>query len=390
MGRPRTALGTTAGEPKVVGQVQVDGRWVSAPVGTKPGRYRARVKFRDTDGVLRDVERFDSTKAKALTKLKAHLVDRVAPHKGSTLRPETTVEQAGLLWLEQVRRQDGKLSDNSRKQYEGSFGRYVQGSTLANLTLREANRVPVLRAYLQGVADERGSGSAKTARSIVSNIIGLAVEDGVLPANAMRDVRPVRAAVARQAVRDVKRALTWEERAHLLGVADEHERARALDVTDVIWFMAGTGVRISEALAQHWSDVTLDAEAAQGAALVRGTKTAAALREVPLPSWLVARLVERAMLNGPSGLVFPSPRKLDREVPRDRRNVAKVMREVLDEAGFPWATPHTLRRTVASIIDAKGGSIALAADVLGHADPSMTSRNYLGRRGSTAAAAAML
>ena len=51
---------------------------------------------------------------------------------------------------------------------------------------------------------------------------------------------------------------------------------------------------------------------------------------------------------------------------------------------------HTFRRTVATLLDEAGLPIALAANQLGHADPAMTARVYLGRRGSTAAAGAVL
>jgi hypothetical protein len=72
MARPRAPRGF-AGQMKTVAQVQEDGRWVRAAAGTKPQRWRARVKFRDRDGQLRDVERFASTKGRAETKLREAL-----------------------------------------------------------------------------------------------------------------------------------------------------------------------------------------------------------------------------------------------------------------------------------------------------------------------------
>ena len=90
------------------------------------------------------------------------------------------------------------------------------------------------------------------------------------------------------------------------------------------------------------------------------------------------------------GLVFPSPGTTDRSKRRDRRNVSRELRTVLDDAGCTWATPHTFRRTVATMLDEAGLPLALAANVLGHADPSMTARVYLGRKGDLSAAAAVL
>ena len=61
-----------------------------------------------------------------------------------------------------------------------------------------------------------------------------------------------------------------------------------------------------------------------------------------------------------------------------------------DDSGLPWATAHSLRRTVASDIDRAGLGVVIAADVLGHADPSMTARVYLGRKTDTSSAAKAL
>jgi integrase len=46
---------------------------------------------------------------------------------------------------------------------------------------------------------------------------------------------------------------------------------------------------------------------------------------------------------------------------------------------MPWATPHTFRRTVATLASEGGVPIAQIADQLGHADPAMTASVYLGR-----------
>lgn len=388
MARPRTQLGT-AGKVTVVAQVKdPDGRWVAAPAGTKPQRWRARTRFRDSDGQLRDVERFAPTKGKAETMLKVAIRDRVTPTRGSgMLRTDMAFKDAGKVWLAQVERPDSGKSQRSRELYRYMYERHVAQGSVANLTLREVNQVRVLRTYLQGVADGHGTGSAKTTRSVVSGILRMAVEDGVLDRNALRDVRPAKASKPkRETDRDTTRALTLEERAHLIAVATGHERAQHLDVSDLIAYMAGVGCRISEALGQQWADVDLQA----GTVHIRGTKTASSDRVLTLAPWLVQRLQDRADRLGTSGLLFPSPGLLDTTKRRDLRNVHRVFREVLDEAGLPWATPHSLRRTVASIIDANGLSVAEAADYLGHGDAGMTARVYLGRKSTTARAAAVL
>jgi integrase len=91
---------------------------------------------------------------------------------------------------------------------------------------------------------------------------------------------------------------------------------------------------------------------------------------------LVEALEKRAALGIPlSGFVFASTRTAGR---RDRRNTARHLRDVFDRAGFPWATPHSLRRTVATLMDEAGLPLALTADQLGHSNPAMTARSAWG------------
>lgn len=388
MSRPRTAL-NTFGSIATTGQVRdSSGRWVKAPPGVKPTRWKARVKHRDRDGVLRDVSKYAKTKGRAETLLRAELVNRETPIDDGGMRAETTVEQAGLAWLAQVERADAQLSETTKQQYRAAFERYVVGSSIAALTLREANRLQVLERWLRAVADARGAGAAKTARSVLSGTFTLAMRYQVIDHNTVRDLRPAKPTEPRKSARDTGRAFTREERKAVLKAADSLPVSVDLDVADLVYWLAGTGVRISEALGQRVSTVDLE----KGTVLVQGTKTEASTRVLTLPPWLLQRMKKRINARKLSGtdLLFPSPSTKDRTQPRDRRNVARVLRAVLDEAGCPWATPHTFRRTVATYIDEAGLSIAIAANQLGHADPAMTARVYLGRRGGSAEAAGVL
>ncbi|MEU0507271.1 tyrosine-type recombinase/integrase [Nocardia sp. NPDC005998] len=53
-------------------------------------------------------------------------------------------------------------------------------------------------------------------------------------------------------------------------------------------------------------------------------------------------------------------------------------------------TAHSFRGAVATILDDAGLSARITADVLGHADPSMTQRRYMARGRVHVAAAAAL
>lgn len=399
IGRPQTERGRW-GKITTTPLVLRDGKWVKAPEGTKPTQWRARARLRDENGRLHVKEKMSKTKARAVRELEDVLHAWEMPVHGAVLNADMPLRAAGELWLEQKRRPESGVKASTVSQYEQNFARYVRDSTVAERTLRDVNAVPVLRPFLQKVADKHGGGAARTARTVVSGILTMAVEDGVLTHNAARSVRPpqpvggpvVRMSEQRRArigdeaevERNTRRALTRDERDALFAFAAQDETANRLDVVGILMWMAGTGVRISEALDQRWEDIDLTTSMAH----VAGTKSTHSDRMVPLAPWLAEHLRERrARVGAASEYVFPSPRTEGR---RDRRNAARALRDLLDRAGFAWMTPHTFRRTAATFMADAGLPVNLIADVLGHADPSMTARVYLGRKVDVSRAAAVL
>ena len=75
--------------------------------------------------------------------------------------------------------------------------------------------------------------------------------------------------------------------------------------------------------------------------------------------------------------------------PREVGNVLRGVRRVLTESGLSWAGSHTLRRTVATWMDASGAPLAEIANHLGHADVNTTA-GYLGRRQAPTRAATVM
>jgi integrase len=169
----------------------------------------------------------------------------------------------------------------------------------------------------------------------------------------------------------------------------------------VVLLLLGTGLRIGEALALEWTDLDLHADipwvrvaatlveprrdAASGQVFVAGlhrqpmTKTGAA-RTIALPCAAVEMLKRRraglmreherqpVFAHAGGGWLWPN-------------NVRTKLRGVV--AGTPLAgvTPHTLRRTVGTLV-AHSAGLDAARDVLGHSDPSVTARHYIADIGS--------
>jgi integrase len=141
------------------------------------------------------------------------------------------------------------------------------------------------------------------------------------------------------------------------------------------------GLRISEALALCWRDVDL----ARGTLKVRQGKTAAAARTVNVLPVLGHELTAyRARVDdGPDALVFGtrtgkrqnpsnvSKRMLTKAVDRANATLAKTDTELM-----PRLTPHSLRRTFASLLYALGETPPYVMGQMGHTSPNLALAIY--------------
>ena len=382
------------------------GKWKRVQSPRSAERFRARCYYRGMDGVLREISRVAGDRdaaAKAVQEAFEESLFGASDEMTST----TPLVLAGKIWLEGIARTDGGLAEKTVQDYRAAWYRCVdtEGSTLRGLTLDQANSPQRLRGFLRVVAESHGTGSAKMVRSALSGVLRLAVSNGALQTNALRQVGRVQAQTPRQVkrrsgvARDTSRAFTRAERDAIVAFADELAAAPDLNprttrkresVADLIAFLSGTGVRIAEARRLDWSDVDLP----NGRVVIRGTKSQAAVRTLDLPSWLIERMEARATRAGSAGFVFASPHHTDGSgaIEWDQSNLARAVAGVLAAGGYGWATPHSFRRTVATLAHQAGRPLVEIADQLGHADPSMTAKVYLGREphGDRSALAAVL
>jgi integrase len=175
--------------------------------------------------------------------------------------------------------------------------------------------------------------------------------------------------VQREERRRRVKSLTPEQFRRLVEEAPEHWRP-------LVRFLGLTGARISEALAARWGDI-------DGATLqIPDAKTDAGVRAVPLAPELrrtLAAIRLAAAHSGDDDPVFTT----SSGAPADQYNFRKVFRAAAKRAGLvdadrrPWATPHKLRHTTASLLFEAGWTAAQVAAILGHADPSFTIRVYV-------------
>ncbi|WP_329251834.1 hypothetical protein OG417_07850 [Actinoallomurus sp. NBC_01490] len=202
-------------------------------------RVRARVNVRDYDGETREVTRFGPTQAAAERRLKEALRDRAGAPADGEITADTRLSYAAKLWWAEAEESDD-LSAQTKEIYERTLNRIVKA--LGGLLLREVD-VPRADAFIKSVRKNHGPSAAKSAKSVLSLLLGMAVRHGALSANPMRDVAKI--STGR---RSRPRALTPEEEAAMLTKVATDETAAELDVPDLLEFLDGTGMRIGEAL----------------------------------------------------------------------------------------------------------------------------------------------
>lgn len=375
MGRPPLALGTA-------GAI----RFYKTSTG-----YRARVLVRDYDGAVRPLERRATTKAAAERALKIALRDRDPTRAQGELTPDSRVTALAEAWYAAL---EG-LSPVTMQAYRDRLDRQLL-PRLGQLRIREMT-VGTLDRHLRAITDAHGVVTSRMCRSVLSGMCTFAARQDALAHNPVRAVGPIASRT-----RVAPRALTLPELRQLRAALTYDQRALARDVPDLVAFLMATGLRIGEACGLAWAAVDLDAGTVQVRAsavrvrgkglVVKSTKTDAGTRTLVLPRWGVTLLRERAasLDRGIDGTgsrpVFPAPLGGW----RDPSNTQADLRDAFDRAGFDWVTTHTFRKTVATLMDHAGLSSRAAADQLGHANTSMTTDVYFGRKIAATGAAAVL
>ncbi|WP_258175390.1 tyrosine-type recombinase/integrase [Actinopolyspora mortivallis] len=353
--------------------------------------WRALTKFRDFDGVTRSVERVGKTKAAAQRQLKQALTERTAT-VAEVVAPSTRFREVAEQWFRSVQAAaaQGTRSPTTVDVYRSQLDRHVLPA-LGELRIQEVT-VPRVDSFLSALRSQSGTSTAKTSRTVVSGVLGLAVRHGAIPNNPVRETARIE-----EGHKSAPRALTAAERTRFLDQLESDETASGRDIPDLVRFMLATGVRIGEALAVCWPEVDCEAGLVsvnftvvrvKGKGLVRkSTKSSSGERTLPLPSWAVEMLRRRESKRG------------DREEPvfpdslgglRDPSNTRRDLRKARGTEEFTWVTSHVFRKTAATILDEAGLSARVVADQLGHSRPSLTQDVYLGRKAVTEDAATAL
>ncbi|MGL5829002.1 MAG: site-specific integrase [Angustibacter sp.] len=225
---------------------------------------------------------------------------------------------------------------------------------------------------------------------MLSGTCGWIVRQGGLPFNPVRDTTPLE-------LDRTAKAMTPAQIREWLDILDADEFAGRHDLPELARIILATGLRLGEALGVRWSDIDPDRGSvriertvvrARGRGLVASRpKSRSSRRVLVLPRWCLTMLESRrARLRAMDGPVFADALGSY----RDRNNVGAAFRRVRTGPDYEWVTPHTFRKTFATLLDSKGAGARMIADQLGPSRISMTQDAYMGRRAVSPELAAAL
>lgn len=358
---------------------------------SRGGKHYASTYVRDPDGKRRRVERSsDKSTEDARRLLQRHLQQRRAPmSSGRIITARTTLAELFELWIEAKAAEDG-ISEQTVDQYRQVWRTHGH-QQMGALRVTELSTSTASRHLLAMGAVTQ----AKRFRMILSGMFGLAVRYDVLAVNPIRETKttrtarkPARAATPAEFARIRAAVMAYAKRE---GPGPRGGASRLLPA--FVECLAATGVRPNEVLAIQWADIDLLADppvvTITGTLIDHGRiagkplhrqdkrKHGAPPHTVVLPKFGVEALTSLiADTGGLEGPVFAN---------RDGgwvslANMRRALRAALPD-DLAWVTPHSFRRTVATVVrDALGP--AAAQQQLSHAKLATTEAHYLQRQTS--------
>src|SRR5580704_279276 len=307
-------------------------------------------------------------------------------------RSRITLHEYARAWIKRYQGRGRRgFRDQTREEYDRMLEAYALKFFSARLRLTEVtpSKIAEFVAWLceqtkpapaKEAPDRREPLSDKTIRNVMGPLracLATAAREGLVRSNPARDVDLPHRPTAEDTEDEEVRAMSREELTTLLALAPERWRV-------LFWFLAATGLRISEAIALQWRHLELDGSSPHvkvRRGVVRGRlgppKSRHARREVPLDDALAQALRERRKGSewpGDDDLVFPATNGAYLHVGNTRR---RVLKPAAEEACLEWVGFHTFRHTCATLLFAEGRNAVQVQRCLGHHSAAFTLATYV-------------
>lgn len=336
---------------------------------------------------VRKTARYNGKKYEATGKTELEAMTKLAEKIAAAKRGEEVVGGAMTVsaWYIEWKRtyKDPKgLTSKSLSMYDEKFNGYIKPA-IGYMKLREVKDVHLQR-ILNGQAGKSAS-HVKKIRMVLQEMFKRARQSRLIPYD------PAELLELPHVKEGKRRSVTEEERAAILAVSEYHSSG--------LWILTllYTGMRPGETAALTWSDVDfkrneihVHTAKESGSMTIKGPKTASGVRDIPIHSKLLPKLLEaKGDLFAP---VFPNAKggRMDDDTMYRRwrsfcRELdiymgAKVYQnQIIESKLSDDLTPYCLRHTFCTDLQKAGVPINVAKELMGHSDISITANIYTHR-----------
>ncbi len=336
---------------------------------------------------VRKTARYIGTKYEATGKTELEAMTKLAEKLTAAKRGEEVVGGSMSVnawfaqWLELYKCPKG-LTAKSLAMYTEKYNGYIK-PRIGAMKLKDVRDV-----HLQRILNEQAGRSAshvKKIRMVMQEMFKRARQSRLIPYD------PAELLELPETTQGRRRSITDAERAAILEVAQTHPAG--------LWvlMLLYTGMRPGETAALTWSDVDfprneihVHAARESGTGNIKGPKTAAGVRDIPIHAALLPRL--KAAQGRPFAPVFPNEKGEpmdDSTLHRRWKSFLRAMdiymgarlyrNKIVDSALSPDLTPYCLRHTFCTDLQRAGVSINVAKELMGHSDIQMTANIYTHR-----------
>ena len=237
-----------------------------------------------------------------------------------------------------------------------------------------------IQRYLNSLKENYSNSYIKKIYEQISQAFNFAINRGYIIRNPLMDVVKPKSMKKDKVVRamEIEEQQKFTEYLESKTIAEEPYK----NVFLIQMFM---GLRVGEALALRYGDIdlrknvinvnkTLTKDKNERVIMGDTTKTYAGIREVPIPEFIRASIIEQMVIaeNNPDKQLFISNNgKLI-----DGKNVNRILKERLTKFGIEGITTHSLRHTYGTrCVEAGMRAVALQR-LMGHTDVSITLNTY--------------
>lgn len=236
---------------------------------------------------------------------------------------------------------------------------------LGTVRLRDLTGVKVAEWLSKMHADGSSDSERQKCGSVLRKSLNAAIGAGVMPVNPMARVK------LPTPKRDEKRPLDGPQLASIIAAADELR-----ELGHVFRFWADSGLRPGELFALTWEDFNLTTGTVRITKSLdslthklKDPKTRKSRRTIQLDAGTVSILRGQEstgvfLPDSKGGMFWASNFSED------------VFAPIAEKAGVPWATPYTLRHTMATLLLRAAVPLKVVSERLGHEDVTTTLRTY--------------